>query len=247
MDRLSDHLRQNDPHFKNMSAACGAFIVGNHKPFVGLLEEFLSNRAVRSATNSNESDLQSIVELCWFMDGRCVAEMCLLADPSKQWGDGRFGFVDVFIASSAHAPLVRMPVIELKNVSLRGVWMGTTEGPDDEPQYKDLLTLHSVLKTESEEQLLKRRYVYWQKGSGTWQSQTIEDLKYQAFDQVRRYLRLIKNGRAVESASGLLDDRIRCKNGKTRLDGYVLLCIGNARVLGWCVGKEEAPYVFEKY
>jgi hypothetical protein len=247
MERLSGYLRKDDSNFKDMAAACGAFIEGNPKQFVGLLEEFLRLRAIRSARDSKESGLQSIVELCWFMDGRCVPEMCLLANPSKMWGDSRFGFVDIFIASSAHAPLVRMPVIELKNVSLRGVWVGTTEGPDDEPHYKDLLTLHSVLKTEPEEQLLKRRYVYWQKESGTWQSQTIEDLKYQAFDQVKRYLRLIKNGRAVGSASGVLDDRIRCKNGKTRLDGYVLLCIGNARVLGWCVGTEEAPYVFEKY
>jgi hypothetical protein len=107
-----------------------------------------------------------------------------------------------------HPYLVRMPVIELKNVSLRGVWMGTPKDLDDEPHYTDLLTLHDVLKNESEEQLLKRRHVYWHKESGTWQTQSIGDLRYQAVVQVKRYLGLIKRGRAVGSAPGVLDDHM---------------------------------------
>jgi len=247
MDRLSGYLQRNDSNFKEMSAACGAFIEGDFNPFVDLLERFLRGRAIRSATDSKESGLQSIVELCWFVDGRCVPEMCLLADPDKEWGHGRFASVDLFIASSAHTPSVRMPAIELKNVNLRGVWKGTRASLDDEPNYADLCTLHNVLKNESEEQLLERRYAYWHQESGTWRSKLVKELKVEAVVQVTRYLRLIKRGYTSGSASGVLDDRIRCTSRKSRLDGYVVLCIGSARVLGWYTGTEEAPYVFEKY
>jgi hypothetical protein len=122
MERLSGYLQRHDSDFKNMSAACSALIEGNSSPFVNSLERFLRSRPVRSARDSQESGLQSIVELCWFADGRCVPQMCLVADPTKEWGHGRFGFVDIFVASSARAPSVRMPVIELENVNLRALW-----------------------------------------------------------------------------------------------------------------------------
>lgn len=230
--------------------ACSALINRNFGPFVKLLERFLQLRPIRSARGFKESGFQSIVELCWFADGRCVPEMCLVIDPAKEWGHGRFGFVDVFIASSKNdAPSARMPVIELKYANLRCVWKGMRANPFEEPSHADLETLHNVLKKESEEQLLKRRYVYWHQESGTWCSELIEELKYRAVDQVTKYLLLIQRGKVAGPTSGVLDDRVavaRCTSRESHLDGYVLLCIGNARVLGWYIRTEESPYVFEK-
>jgi hypothetical protein len=250
MERLSGYLQQHDSDFQTILAACGAFVEGNFTPFVNLLERFLQSRSARSARDSKEPALQSIVELCWFGDGRCVPEMCLVADPAKQWGHGRFGFVDILIASLPQAPSVRMPVIELKSVNLRSLWKGprlNTVGEPDEPSHEELLALRNKLKNESEEQLLKRKYAYWSEELRSWRVELIEELKGKAFMQVTRYLGLIQRGEAEGSTAGILDDRVRCINGKGRLDGYVLLCIGDTRVLGWHTGTEQTRFVLEKW
>jgi hypothetical protein len=117
----------------------------------------------------------------------------------------------------------------------------------EEPTHADLSILHNVLKNEPEEQLLKRRYAYWNKELMLWHSKLIGDLKAEAVVHVMRYLRLIRGGKAEGSDSGILDDRIRCINRESHLDGYVLLSIGDARVLCWHTGTEVAQYVFEKW
>jgi hypothetical protein len=143
-----------------------------------------------------------------------------------------------------------MPVIELKNVNLRSLWKGprvNAVGRADEPSHTDLLAIQDELKNESEEELLKRPYAYWSQELGKWQVELIEDLKVEAFKQVTKYMCLIQRNEAEGSSPGILDDRVRRINGKGCLDGYVLLCIGDARVLGWYTGTLETQFVIERW
>jgi len=75
--------------------------------------------------------------------------MCLLADPGKPKGLGRFRFVDIFMAPTARMPSNRMTVIELKSVSLRALWKGTRFNKADEPSQQDLSDIRKVIQEES--------------------------------------------------------------------------------------------------
>jgi hypothetical protein len=41
-------------------------------PFVKLLEDFLAHRTARAIASPDESNLETVVELLWFDEARCV-------------------------------------------------------------------------------------------------------------------------------------------------------------------------------
>jgi hypothetical protein len=202
-----------------------ALIVGDAAPIVDLLERFFQERPVRSVVDSNEAALQAIIEAFWH-EG-CISELCLVVDPNKDPGRGRFGFVDLFLAPPTGSSASHIPVVELKNVTLKGILRarGNTEA--------------------TRPNLLQKDFCYWDSNSGKYRQQSIQNLVGAAVKQLNKYLRVVKKGDTVSSRAGILDRRVRCRIGMDQLDGYVLVCIGGTRVVVQKAGTEMTQHSFQ--
>jgi hypothetical protein len=99
-----------------------ALVEGNLRPFVDLLEHFFQGGPIRSVAESSESALQAVVESLCFDSERCIPEVCLVVDPTKAYGSGRFGFVDLLFVPATRSFESPVPVVELKNATLSGIW-----------------------------------------------------------------------------------------------------------------------------
>ncbi|KAG0347172.1 hypothetical protein BG004_008328, partial [Podila humilis] len=103
--RIATFLRAQDKISALMVPAIRSLKAGNAEEFRKLLETFFSYRAVRSLKNANEAVLQGIVELLLDEPSNRVPELRLVVDGSKEPGNGRFGFVDIFIPRQAMAAM----------------------------------------------------------------------------------------------------------------------------------------------
>jgi len=229
-----------------MTASCGAFVNGKPELFVEILEEFFRKRPVRSVFDSNEANLQSVIEICWFEEGTCLPELCLVVNPAKTRGDGRFGFIDLFIASSPESHASTVALIELKQVTLHGLCRALTANANEEPSSATMESLRKKLEKETENKLLQRTFCYWDKSVKKWCKSSILNFKQAAVGQVNNYLRVAKNGAVRGAHGGILDKRIICEKGEDCLVGYVVIGIGGTRVLTWEVGREQTQYSFRK-
>jgi len=77
------------------------------RAFIEILENFLQDRPVRSASNMNESVFQAIIEAIFVETGPCLPELCLVVEPTKERGDGQYGFIDLFLAVRIPPPCSR--------------------------------------------------------------------------------------------------------------------------------------------
>jgi hypothetical protein len=185
----------------------------------------------------------------WF-ERHPLSELCLVVNPERQKGDGRYGFTDILLLSqNIKQPLVHgqqnATILELKNVTLKGLFAAS--GDKIYASYDDLKSLREVVSKESEAQLLERKFCYWDKGSNGWSKPApIAVLKETASQQVTKYLKAMQNGKAMGATAGVLDDRICCLKGQTLLKGSILICIAGVRVLGYQVCSSLAQCVFSR-
>jgi len=183
----------------------------------------------------DESTFQAIIESIFIEIGSCFPEICLLVDPTKKYGNGRFGFIDLFFLATTNDPH-NLAVLELKVVSLKSLWHGTQQTPGScDASHRDLEELRENLK-ETEEQIMTRKWCFWNKNDWRWETRTLVDLKWAAFEQVNRYLKVVCQGSVdpCGAQAGVQDFRIGCKVGEEVQGGaYVVMCIGATRVLTW--------------
>lgn len=229
--RIREYLKQaNAPFLDKSTSSCTAFIDGDPIPFINGLESFYKSRNIRSITaDSTESHLQVIIEAFWSESRRCLSELCLVVDPTKASGNGRFGFIDLFVAPNGSSGSA-VPVIELKNLTIQSL-LEAAKGTDPDDLRKTLLK-------ESDDELLRRQFRYWDQVLQDWRTSSVKDVKDTATIQVQKYLRVAKEGSVGRNGCGILDSRIHCEDGKDRLDGYVVVCIGGTRILVWKAGME---------
>jgi len=191
--------------------------------------------------DSNEAALQAIIEAFWHKN--CISELCLVVDPKRDVGEGRFGFVDLFLASLARSFASCIPVVELKNITLKGILRATG---NEDPTVDELSALRSELKEATRQNLLQRQFCYWDSNLGNYQKQSIQDLVDGAIEQVNKYLRVLEKGQINScSKAGILHRRLRCENGADRLDGHVLVCIGGTRILVQKAGSMTTELSFQ--
>ena len=117
-----------------------AFINHDPQPLIQLLQQFFTSRDIRAVKDSNESALQGIIKVFW-SEGRCISELHLIVDPTKQYGDGLFGFIDLLLPRSPELPMTLANVIELKNIMLTSVGMAYAKNPAKLPPIKTLESL----------------------------------------------------------------------------------------------------------
>jgi hypothetical protein len=159
--RIQNYLRAQESIGSLLGPAFDSLVRGKPDDFIKLLTAFFKTRALRSLQSTNEATLQGIVELILDKPSSRVPELCLVIDGNKQKGNGRFGFVDVFIPGMTTTSGTRTDakILELKYLTLEGLYKGMKKSWDRSPNYSDLENLDKLLGVESEESLLKREYM----------------------------------------------------------------------------------------
>ncbi|KAF9917174.1 hypothetical protein FBU30_000919, partial [Linnemannia zychae] len=229
LDRIAAFLRTQDKISTLMVPAIRNLKTGRADEFCELLETFLSSRAMRSLSTANEAVLQGIVELLLDEPSNHIPELRLVVDGSKEPGNGRFGFVDIFIPRQDFEGDRTCIVMELKNATLEGLCRGMT---GQIPSYEELESVRTSLQLEKSCALLSRKYTYWSQQDRKWTTATLDSIMEAGVEQLRRYMQTIARGRARSyDASGVLDSRIKIDLGLDDLRGYVVMAIGGVRVL----------------
>jgi hypothetical protein len=229
-----------------MRNSCVAFINGNHSPLVEVLEEFLQKRPERSVFDPNDTNLQSLMEIFWFEEGRCLPGLRLIVDPAKSYSEDCFGFVDLFVASSPESHGSSVALIELKQVTLVSLCKALAANPNQHTPYEAMESLRKKLKEEDASQLLQRAFCYWDEDRRRWYRSSISELLQKATQKVNNYLSIAKNGYVEGTRGCILDKRIICETGEDWLVGHVMICIGDTRIITLQVGKEQTRYSFRK-
>ena len=212
-----------------------------------LLETFVKDRAIRSTSTAGEESIQSIVELLLSEAPKVVAEMCLVVDGSKRHGDGRFGFVDIFLppnSASANTDNIAS-VLELKNLHLEGLLKGRAGSWIFKPPFKEMEDLAECLDKEVDDDLLARKYMYYSSEKKQPVITTVGEIIEGGLEQLKRYMETIAKGHVLTYAdSGIFDKRVSVRSGTCILAGYVIMVIGGKRVLWRTAEKITAKYLY---
>ena len=210
---------------------------------------FISFRGpvLRSLQLDNEGVLQGVVELFLDKPNNCIPELRLVIDGFKPYGEGCYGFVDIFIPPTSSSSGIRITdgvVLELKYITLDGLLKGEENKMCFE--YADFEKLRKTLSEESSGSLLARRYAYWSKDDGKLVTKTIKEIMNSGREQAAKYIKTIAKGKPKNySESRVLDDRIKIGIGLDTIQGYVIVGIGGSRVIFDCLDPLDANYEYE--
>ena len=223
--------------------------LGRIKDFQGLLETFLQTRALRSLMTTNESVLQGLVEVLIDEPDRRITELRLVVDGTREKGDGRYGFVDLFLFPKGSTTGERTPgiALELKDITLSGLMKGSVGDWHYLPEYSEFQELSNALSNESEDDLLDRNYMYWSKKASACVMTTVGAIVGDAVKQLENYLTVIALGKPRSyNDSGVLNDLVRIVQGYDHLVGHVIVAIGGRRVFTRSVKPVQTKYEYRK-
>ncbi|KIX00089.1 uncharacterized protein Z518_10226 [Rhinocladiella mackenziei CBS 650.93] len=247
-ERIRAYLN-GDPDFSTrMRRSYDDFMNGNTTTFVNLLEEFFGQGHIRSFANTYESNLEMATRFLWVHRKQCVDQMHLVVDPTKTWGTGRNGFVDLFVGNAhrQYPALNSVIVMELKNVSLYSLWKGKQKSPSVEPNSQsNYEPLAKELRQATEDQMLNLKYSYQDK-TGKWVTQQVNDIMKAAIAQVNNYVSIISCGPGGRGRAGVDDSRVSCGDGgRDVLCGYVIICVGGTRAICRHTVKKNTQWSYE--
>ncbi|CAB5367016.1 unnamed protein product [Rhizophagus irregularis] len=243
---IKKRQKQNGDHMKiaddilHISLAYEDLISGNIINFTKLLKEILLTRSQRSLSSANESVLQVIVELLLPSRYR-VPELCLIMNTAVNKGNGKFGFLDVFILGESYANL------ELKYIPL--IWLISNINGKQAKDFNanELEELDKILEREDEDTLLKRQYRYYDKETNKYIYTTINDVLNDGTKQLERYTKIIAKGKANKYSAGVYDERIKIINSNpNKLIGFIIVVIGFRRIIWRSIDEKSTNYRYIK-
>ncbi|CAB4376304.1 unnamed protein product [Rhizophagus irregularis] len=129
-----------------------------------------------------------------------VPELCLIMNAAMSKGNGRFGFLDVFVLGESY-----ISMIELKYIPLTGLVSNINGKQTKDFNANELKELDKILEKEEEEILLKRQYKYYDKKVNKYKQTTINEILYKGMKQLRRYIEVIAKGQANKDSMGVCD------------------------------------------
>ncbi|RUS34283.1 hypothetical protein BC938DRAFT_481471 [Jimgerdemannia flammicorona] len=234
LQRIRDFLNVREDIRNLMQPAFDRLTLGDVVCFSELLKTFLQTRATRSVMTSSEAMLQGVVELLLPPRNR-VPELRLVMDGSKSKGDGRFGFVDVFIPPRHVSDTTRSlgTAIELKYITLNGLVKGAANNWDQFVDYRNSENMNKNLVAENDDALLDRKYMFWSKEKKKSELMTVRDIVRNAETQLIAYMETIVKGEVMGyHESGVFDERVRVtESGRDRLKGHVIVVVGSHRII----------------
>ncbi|CAB4399584.1 unnamed protein product [Rhizophagus irregularis] len=230
----SKRQRQNEDY---IGLAYKDLVSGNIISFIKLLKETLLTRSRRSLYSANESVLQVTIELILPSKYR-VPELCLIMNTAVNKGNGKFGFLDVFVLGECYTN------IELKYIPLTGL-VSNTDARD--LNANELGELDKVIEREDEDILLRRQCKYYDKKTNKYIHTTINDVLNNGEKQLERYMRIIAKGQANKYSTGVCDERIKIINSNpNKLIGFVIVVIGFRRIIWRSVDEKSTNYRYIK-
>ena len=154
----------------------------------------------------------------------------------------RYGFIDVFVCEYYGFKSV---VLELKCFSVLGLYngkMGTwKEGIID---WESLKNLDEELKTEPEDVLMGRNYMYYSKDNRKYKLTTVRNIIDDGLKQIRGYINIASKGEFRQNKIGIWDERIEIEDGDGFLDGYLIVSLGSGRILTSTIDFKKINYRF---
>uniref|UniRef100_U9THI7 Uncharacterized protein n=1 Tax=Rhizophagus irregularis (strain DAOM 181602 / DAOM 197198 / MUCL 43194) TaxID=747089 RepID=U9THI7_RHIID len=211
-------------------------------PFINLKKRQRQNEdyiglAYKDLVSANESVLQVTIELLLPSKYR-VPELCLIMNTAVNKGNGKFGFLDVFVLGECYTN------IELKYIPLTGL-VSNTDARD--LNANELGELDKVIEREDEDILLRRQYRYYDKKTNKYIRTTINDVLNNGAKQLERYMRIIAKGQANKYSTGVCDERIKIINSNpNKLIGFVIVVIGFRRIIWRSVDEKSTNYRYIK-
>jgi hypothetical protein len=172
----------------------------------------------------------------------------LVKDPTKRWSEGQNGFVDFLIGNSRRRDGISNSVfiMELKSVPLRSLWKAQQPYPNAEPPSNNCYQpIVNELVDASEHQLLALKYSYYDYKDRQWHTQEVKNTLQIATDQLSEYLGIVSLGQATPTGPGVADPRVICQGGQDVLWGYIIICVGGARVICKQTMKVPTKYSYE--
>lgn len=230
------------------------FMHGNTLPFIDLLEEFFRQRPIRSHADTAESNLEMAIEFLWIEQKQCRPQVHLVVDSTKWQGRRLNGFTDMLVGNSQRQRDTSNPVLvmELKNVSLLNLWKGKQKYPSaklaSQNEYTPVL---DELHKATEDELLNLKYSFFNKDVDRWETKQVKDILQEGTAQLNHYISIISLGQGEQprpgrqGRNGIVDDKVWCrKGGRDVLWGYVIVCLGGARVICRQMAKIETQHTY---
>ncbi|KAN0082333.1 putative AAA-ATPase domain containing protein [Elaphomyces granulatus] len=253
-DRITNYLKGDPGFLTRMRASYTDFIRGDTTPFVCLLQDFFFQRPIRSHIDTAESSLEIAIEFLWVEQRQCATQVHLVVDSTKIQGAGLNGFIDMLVGNSLRKCDAPNPILvmELKNISLLGLWKAKqaypTANPRSQNQYKNLL---NDLRKATEENLLDFSYSFYDKDSRQWVTKQVREVFQEAIVQLDKYTTLLSLGQGElpragrQGRNGIVHDKVSCLDGgQDVLWGFVIICVGGARVICRRVAVVQTQYTY---
>jgi len=136
-------------------------------------------------------------------------------------------------------------LIEFKYFNIRGLYNGKFGKWNKDPDYKELEKLDEELSSESLEQLLNRKYMFWDKDKNNCKLIDVQSYIEDGVSQLNKYINAIKDGKAIlnEARIGILDSRIKVEHGLSFLQGFLIASFGS-RILTTRILNSKVDYKF---
>src|ERR1700742_4938359 len=140
-------------------------------------------------------------------------EMRLITKNKKPNGSNRYKFIDIFVCglSREQQEVISKSnlVLELKVISMWGLYSGKTKKVNKNIDYDSLKALDNELKNKSENEILNMDYYFFCSEKNNYQIVTLQNILDNALKQINGYIELLKNGKVS-------DNKVRVVNA---LDG----------------------------
>jgi len=204
-----------------------SLLEGNIMDLVDKILNYHKSKPIRSFREYNESGFHSVIELL-LSSKSYVSEMRLIAEYKKD--TYKYGFVDLFLLDTISGDSL---VLEIKLLNLIGLYRGNESFPITNPDYYALEKLDKLLRTETEESLLNRKYMHWCKDSNRFEIVKVKKYIEDGVAQLNKYLNVVKNGKASinSKCSGILDSRVNIEDGTSYLRGFLIASFGSHKIV----------------
>jgi hypothetical protein len=186
-----------------------------------------NRKSIRSLKEYDENSFHSVIEVL-LNPKLYISEIRLVVEYKKS--RHKYGFADIFICDNVSGDGA---LIELKLLNLRGLYNGKLGRWNKDPDYKELEKLDEELRSESEEDLLERKYMFWDKDKDNSKLIDVESYIKGGESQLNKYFNALENGEAriTENRVGILDPRIKVEHGLSFLRGFLIASFGSQRIL----------------
>ncbi|CAG8655880.1 7411_t:CDS:2, partial [Dentiscutata heterogama] len=211
------------------SDAYNDLIKGDVTTFIQLLKLSLLTRSPMSLAPANEEVLQGIFETLLPPSYR-IPQLRLVMNGQKEKGEGRFGFLDLFLLGEAGQGVS----IELKYISTGGLLKAKTGQTAKKFDTTEHDQLDRELETLNEEALLKTPYTFLSRDNEQYIQITINRILENGIRQLKSYIKIIEKGNVGGyTDSGIYDTRISTtrKNKPNNIKGFLILVVGFRSIL----------------